>query len=143
MFHCTIQVRGGFEQDPQLFEGLHTLNNVTFKHKLLAWVNKIKHHDFCFFHTFTISPRSAQNCWSASNCRYSPTSDSDVKARSSAKSNNHTCTFAKVGCRNPSIWLATKARGLRGCGPRSRSGSHITCSRECKECEGVNPHTPK
>jgi hypothetical protein len=46
-------------------------------------------------------------------------------------------------CRNLSIWLATKARGLRGCGPISRPGSHITCSRECKECEGVNLHTPK
>jgi hypothetical protein len=49
-------------------------------------------------------------------------------------------------CRNPSIWLATKARGLRGCGPKSRPGSHITCSQECKEsreCEGMNPHTPK
>jgi hypothetical protein len=52
-------------------------------------------------------------------------------------------------CRNPSIWLATKARRLRGCEPRSRPESHITCSRECKECkeckecEGVNPHTPK
>jgi hypothetical protein len=49
-------------------------------------------------------------------------------------------------CRNRSIWLATKARRLRGCGPRSRPESHITCSRECKkckECEGVNPHTPK
>jgi hypothetical protein len=21
--------------------------------------------------------------------------------------------------------------------------NHITCSRECKECEGMNPHTPK
>jgi hypothetical protein len=29
------------------------------------------------------------------------------------------------------------------CGPISRPGSHITCSQECKECEGVNPHTPK
>jgi hypothetical protein len=49
-------------------------------------------------------------------------------------------------CRNPSIWLAIKARVLRGCGPRSRPGTHITCSRECKEskeCEGMNPHTPK
>jgi hypothetical protein len=46
-------------------------------------------------------------------------------------------------CRNLSIWLAIKARGLQGCGPISRPGSHITCSRECKECEGVNPHTPK
>jgi hypothetical protein len=45
--------------------------------------------------------------------------------------------------RNPSPRLATKARGLQGCGPRRTSGSHITCSRECKECEGMNPHTPK
>ncbi len=48
----------------------------------------------------------------------------------------------KAKCRNPSLWLATKARGLQGDGPNSRPGSHITCSRECKECEGVNPHTP-
>jgi hypothetical protein len=59
-----------------------------------------------------------------------------------------TLTFSSSGgeCRNPSIWLATKARGLQDCGPRSRFGSHITCSRECKEykeCEGVNLHTPK
>jgi hypothetical protein len=52
MFHYTVQVRGGFEQDSQVFEGLHTLNNVTFKHKLLAWVNRIEHHDFCFFHVY-------------------------------------------------------------------------------------------
>jgi uncharacterized membrane protein len=31
-------------QDPQVFEGLHMLNSVTSKHKLLAWVNKIEHH---------------------------------------------------------------------------------------------------
>jgi hypothetical protein len=45
-------------------------------------------------------------------------------------------------CRNPSLWLATKARGLQGGGLNSRPESHITCSQECKECEGVNPHTP-
>jgi hypothetical protein len=50
MFHCTIQVQGGLEQDPQIFEGLHTFNNITFKHKFLAWVNRIEHHDFSFFH---------------------------------------------------------------------------------------------
>jgi hypothetical protein len=50
MFHNTVQVWGSLEQDPQVFEGLHTLNNVTFKQKLLAWVNKIEHHDFYFFH---------------------------------------------------------------------------------------------
>jgi hypothetical protein len=52
------------------------------------------------------------------------------------------CHMKDTNCRNPSLWLATKARGLQGGGPNSRPGSHITCSRECKECEGVNPHTP-
>jgi hypothetical protein len=46
-------------------------------------------------------------------------------------------------CHNPSLGLATKARGLQGYGPRGRPGSHFTCSRECKECESMNPHTPK
>jgi hypothetical protein len=50
MFHCTVQVRGGLKQDPQIFESLHTLNNITFKHKLLVWVHRIEHHDFCFLH---------------------------------------------------------------------------------------------
>jgi hypothetical protein len=53
-------------------------------------------------------------------------------------------------CRNPSFGLATKAKGLQGCGPRGRKprsqgkgiamvqakrkpGSHITYSRECKK----------
>jgi hypothetical protein len=45
------------------------------------------------------------------------------------------------------INLVTLALGLRprqgqGCKPRGRLGSHITWSRECKECEGMNPHTP-
>ncbi len=46
-------------------------------------------------------------------------------------------------CRNPNLGLATKVRGLQGCGPRRKPESHFTCSRECKECEGMNPHTPK
>ncbi len=50
MFHCTIQVQGGLEQDLQVVESLYKLNNVTFKHKLLAWVSRIEHHNFCFFH---------------------------------------------------------------------------------------------
>ncbi len=36
------------------------------------------------------------------------------------------------GCRNPSLGLATKAKGLQGCGPRERPESHITCSQECQ-----------
>ncbi len=61
------------------------------------WHGSIELNTMTFvFFTFTVSPRSAQNCWSVSNCCCSPTSDSNVRARSSAKSNNYTCTFAKV-----------------------------------------------
>ncbi len=35
-----------------------------------------------------------------------------------------------------------QGKGLQGCRSRKRPGSHITYSRECKECEGMNPHTP-
>jgi hypothetical protein len=46
-----------------------------------------------------------------------------------------TCTLilsCVISCRNPSLRLATKARGMQGCGPRGRPGNHITCSLECK-----------
>ncbi len=39
---------------------------------------------FVFF-MLTINPHSTQNCWSAFNCCCSPTFDSNVKVRSSAK----------------------------------------------------------
>jgi hypothetical protein len=46
-------------------------------------------------------------------------------------------------CRNPSLELATKAKGLQSCGPRGSPGitSHIPGS--VRKCEGVNLHTPK
>jgi hypothetical protein len=44
----------------------------------------------------------------------------------------------------PYPWARDQSKGgLQGCEPRRRPGSHLTCSRECKECEGRNPHTPK
>ncbi len=51
---------------------------------------------FVFF-TFIVNPHSSQNCWSPSNCYCSPTSDFNIKARSSTKSNSHMCTFGKAG----------------------------------------------
>ncbi len=51
---------------------------------------------FVFFR-FIVSPRLAHNCWSVFNCCCSPTFDSDVKARSFAKSNNYTCTSIRAG----------------------------------------------
>ncbi len=55
-----------------------------------------------------------------------------------ARAKNLSSTF--VGkCHNPSFGLATKAKGTG----QEEAGSHITYSRECKECEGMNLHIPK
>jgi hypothetical protein len=76
---------------------------------------------FVFF-TFTISPHLALNCWNAFNYCYSPTFDLDIKARSFAKNNSHTCTSARAGAlhslpfKRPS-WASKYSpnnRGLRG-----------------------------
>jgi hypothetical protein len=55
----------------------------------------------------------------------------------------------KSGFKKDNKFVATLAlacdqgKGVARCGPRSRPESHITYSRECKECEGMSPHTPK
>ncbi len=46
-------------------------------------------------------------------------------------------------CRNPSLGLATKAKGLQGCGSRLSPESHSHALGNAKECERKNPHTPK
>ncbi len=62
-------------------------------------------------------------------------------------------------CRNPSLGLATKAKGLQGCEPRGSPGVKAKAWQGCgprgsrgvtshtpgsvRKCEGVNPHTPK
>jgi hypothetical protein len=46
-------------------------------------------------------------------------------------------------CRNPSLGLATKAKGLQGCGPRGSPGVTSYTPGSVRKCEGVNPHTPK
>jgi len=46
-------------------------------------------------------------------------------------------------CRNPSLGLATKAKGLQGYGPRGSSGITSHTPGNVRKCEGVNPHTPK
>ncbi len=45
-------------------------------------------------------------------------------------------------CRNPSLGLATKARVCK-VQAKTELGSHISCPRSAKECEGMNPNTPK
>ncbi len=46
-------------------------------------------------------------------------------------------------CRNPSFGLATKAKGLQGCGPRGSPGVTSETPENVGECEGVGLHTPK
>ncbi len=46
-------------------------------------------------------------------------------------------------CRNPNFGLATKAKGLQGCGLRGSLGVTSHTPGSVRKCEGVNPHTPK
>ncbi len=46
-------------------------------------------------------------------------------------------------CRNPNFGLATKAKGLQGCGPRENPKVTSHTPESVGKCEGVNPHTPK
>jgi len=45
--------------------------------------------------------------------------------------------------RNPAFGLATKAKGLQGCGPRENLGVTSHTLGSIGKCEGVNLHTPK
>jgi hypothetical protein len=46
-------------------------------------------------------------------------------------------------CRNPSLGLATKAKGLQGYEPRGSPGVTSHTPGSVRKCEGVNPHSPK
>jgi hypothetical protein len=92
-------------------------SNTNFWHGLV----ELNTMTFVFF-TFTISPRSTQNCWSAFNCCYSPTSDSDIRTRSSTKRNSHMCMSTKADALHslPSKWpfraskYSPNNKGLKG-----------------------------
>jgi hypothetical protein len=45
--------------------------------------------------------------------------------------------------RNLSLGLATKARACKGAGQEGSSGVTSHASGSVRECEGINPHTPK
>ncbi len=49
----------------------------------------------------------------------------------------------QIKCRNLGFGLATKAKGLQGCGPRESPGVTSHTPRSVGKCEGMNPHTPK
>jgi hypothetical protein len=82
---------------------------------------ELKTMAFVFF-TFMMSPHLTHNCWSMSNYYYNPTSDSNVRTRSSTKNSIHMCMSARA---NASHSLLSKrpskaskynlnSRGLRG-----------------------------
>jgi hypothetical protein len=48
-----------------------------------------------------------------------------------------------VNCRNPSFGLATKARDCKVAGQEGSRGVTSHAPKSAKECEGMNPHTPK
>jgi hypothetical protein len=52
-------------------------------------------------------------------------------------------TTGVAACRNPSFGLATKAKGLQGCGPRESPGITSHTLGSVGKYEGMNPHTPK
>jgi transposase InsO family protein len=73
-----------------------------------------------------------------------------------------TTVYIMNRCPNPSLGLATKARGLQGCEPKKSPGVKAKALQGCgprrsrgvishtpenvrsvRECEGVNTHTPK
>jgi hypothetical protein len=51
--------------------------------------------------------------------------------------------FGVLRCRNPSFGLATKAKGLQGCGPKGSPRVTSGTPGSVGKREGVNPHTPK
>jgi hypothetical protein len=46
-------------------------------------------------------------------------------------------------CRNPSLGLATKARACKSVGQERSLEVTFHVPGSAKECEGMNPHTPK
>ncbi len=48
-----------------------------------------------------------------------------------------------MGCHNPSLGLATKAKACKGAGQKGSPGITSHAPRSAKECEGMNLHTPK
>jgi len=46
-------------------------------------------------------------------------------------------------CRNPSLGFTTKARVYKGASQNWTRESHFMLPGMQKECEGMNPHTPK
>jgi hypothetical protein len=43
----------------------------------------------------------------------------------------------------PWPWAYDQGKGLQGCGPRVSPGITFHVCRSVRECEGMNPHTPK
>jgi hypothetical protein len=58
---------------------------------------------------------------------------------------NHVCFLHPMNmlCHNLNLGLATKARACKVAGQERSLGVIFHAPRSAKECEGMNPHTPK
>ncbi len=88
--------------------------------------------------------------WSLSNIReYYPSYNQNTKdtPRDVKMSNpliSLSCTLCCLSwCHNPSFRLATKAWACKGAGQEGSSGITSHAPGSVRECEGINPHTPK
>jgi hypothetical protein len=99
---------------------------IIFYHNLLRTTKdenecNIRNHSFC--KGTRVKKRQRKNkCWCTPIC--------------------HKCIsyfLEEPFCRNPSLGLAIKAKGLQGYGLRRKPGSHISCSRECQRVWGNDP----
>jgi hypothetical protein len=55
----------------------------------------------------------------------------------------HLMGLAHSMCCNPSLGLATKAKAYKSASQEGSPGITFHAPRNAKECEGMNPHTPK
>jgi hypothetical protein len=51
--------------------------------------------------------------------------------------------FSKANCRNPNVGLATKVKACKGVGQKRSLGITFHAPGNARECEGMNPNTPK
>ncbi len=58
-------------------------------------------------------------------------------------SNISSLLFIPTNCHNPSFGLTTKARACEGVGQEGSPGVTFHALGSVRECEGMNPHTPK
>jgi hypothetical protein len=77
------------------------------------------------------------------NISNNTTSSNTTNRRNSRTQSQKKYVVFNIKCRNPSLRLVTKARACKNAGQEGRSRVTFPTPGSAKECEGMNPHTPK